>query len=165
MAENPSMLKSLAVKAGMLATTVLLVLWIGWPIPPEPVAPSGVRSVGGEGEQTVIEPEAPPPNPEHTVTALLAVPTAGQSQRTQGKLDLNRATAEQLQRLPGIGPVLAQRVIEQRTTHGPFHTVDDLRDVKGIGKKRMDQLRPLIMVDQVSKAETKRDASLKPKAL
>jgi competence protein ComEA len=98
------------------------------------------------------------------VTTRSAIPTAGQSQRPQGKLDLNRATAEQLQRLPGIGPVLAQRVIEQRTTHGPFHTVDDLRDVKGIGKKRMDQLRPLIMVDQVTKAEIKRDARPKAKA-
>ena len=158
-------LKSLAVKVGMLATTVLLVLWIGWPIQPEPVAPSGVQSVEEESRQTIMQAVTPRPAPERTVTTRSAIPTAGQSQRTQGKLDLNRATAEQLQRLPGIGPVLAQRVVEQRTMHGPFHTVDDLSDVKGIGKKRMDQLRPLIMVDQVSKAETKRDASLKPKAL
>jgi hypothetical protein len=61
--------------------------------------------------------------------------------------------------------VLAQRVIEQRTTHGAFHTVDGLRNVKGIGKKRMDQLRPLIMVDQVTKVETKQDARLKAKTL
>ena len=158
-------LKSLAVKAGMLATTVLLVLWIGWPIQLELVAPPGVRTVEEEGRHTVMQPEAPRPAPQRGVTLRSAIPTAGHSQRTQGKLDLNRATAEQLQLLPGIGPVLAQRVIEQRATHGPFHTVDDLKDVKGIGKKRMDQLRPLIMVEQVTKAETKRDARLKAKAL
>ncbi|MBA2251291.1 MAG: helix-hairpin-helix domain-containing protein [Nitrospirales bacterium] len=158
-------LKSLAIKAGMLATTVLLVLWIGWPIQSEPVPPSAVRSVEGESQHTVMQPEAPRLAPQRTVTMLSAIPTAGQSQRTLGKLDLNRATAEQLQLLPGIGPVLAQRVVEQRTKQGPFHTVDDLRDVKGIGKKRMDQLRPLLMVDQVTKAETKRDARLKAKAL
>ena len=158
-------LKSLAVKAGMLATTVLLVLWIGWPIQLELVAPSGVRTVEEEGRHTGMQLEAPRPAPQRDVTMLSAIPTAGQSQRTQGKLDLNRATAEQLQLLPGIGPVLAQRVIEQRATHGPFHTVDDLKDVKGIGKKRMDQLRPLIMVEQVTKAETTRDARLKAKAL
>jgi competence protein ComEA len=158
------MFKSLATKAGMLAATVLLVLWIGWPIQPEVVAPLAVRSVE-KSEHTVVQPVTSVPAPQRIVTRLSTVPTAGQSQRTQGKLDLNRATAEQLQRLPGIGPVLAQRVIEQRTTHGRFHTVDDLREVKGIGKKRMDQLRPLIMVDQVTKVEARRDPGLKPKAL
>jgi competence protein ComEA len=158
------MFKSLAIKAGMLAATVLLVLWIGWPIQPELVAPLAVPSVE-KGEHTVVQPVTSVPAPQRIVTTLSTVPTAGQSQRTQGKLDLNRATAEQLQRLPGIGPVLAQRVIEQRTTHGRFHTVDDLREVKGIGKKRMDQLRPLIMVDQVTKVEARRDPGLKPKAL
>ena len=158
------MLKSLAIKAGMLSATVLLVVWIGWPIQPELVAPLAVRSVE-KGEHTLVQSVTPVPAPQRIITTPSTVPTAGQSQRTQGKLDLNRATAEQLQRLPGIGPVLAQRVIEQRTTHGRFHTVDDLREVKGIGKKRMDQLRPLIMVDQVTKVETKRDVGLKAKAL
>jgi competence protein ComEA len=60
---------------------------------------------------------------------------------------------------------LARRVIAQRTTHGPFHTVDDLRDVKGIGKKRMDQLRPLVMVNVAAKTELTRKAKLKTKAL
>ena len=164
MAESSSMLKSLAIKAGMLAATVLLVLWIGWPIQPELFAPLAVRSVE-KGEHTVVQSVTSVPAPQRIITTPSTVPTAGQSQRTQGKLDLNRATAEQLQRLPGIGPVLAQRVIEQRMMHGRFHTVDDLREVKGIGKKRMDQLRPLIMVDQVTKVETKRDARLKAKAL
>jgi competence ComEA-like helix-hairpin-helix protein len=55
-----------------------------------------------------------------------------------GKLDINTATAEELQQLPGVGPVLATRIIAAR----PFKTADDLRNVKGIGATRYEQLRP-----------------------
>ena len=68
---------------------------------------------------------------------------------------VDRATAEELLHLPGIGPVLAQRIVDQRTSQGPFQTVDDLSDVKGIGKKRLDQLRPLVMVDMTGQAAKK----------
>lgn len=161
MAESCGMLNSLAIKAGMLATAVLLILWIGWPTPHDPADLVGMQT--GEGE-TAVPPEEPPAAPPATVATTSSIPTGARSQGKQGKLDLNRATAEELQHLPGIGPVLAQRVIEQRTTHGAFHTVDGLRDVKGIGKKRMDQLRPLVMVDVLTKREPKRDAK-KAKAL
>jgi competence protein ComEA len=159
------MIQSLAMKAGMLLATVLLVTWIGWPTPHEPVRVGDVVSAEGETQQAVL------PREEPTIVARTAkrpaspTPTAGRSQEKEGKLDLNRATAEELQGLPGIGPVLAQRVIAQRTTHGPFHTVDDLRDVKGIGKKRMDQLRPLVMVNVAAKTELTGKAKLKTKAL
>ncbi|MEP6887555.1 MAG: helix-hairpin-helix domain-containing protein [Nitrospirales bacterium] len=157
------MMKSFAIKAGMLATTVLLVLWIGWPASHDPAPIAAVMSGEGEHQATVPRdepiPEARPAQPTRST-----IPTVVRSKETQGKLDLNRATAEELQNLPGIGPVLAQRVVERRTTHGPFHVVDDLRDVKGIGKKRMNQLRPLVMVGMVTKAEPKRDAK-KAKAL
>jgi competence protein ComEA len=159
------MIKSLAVKSGMLVTTVLLVLWMGWPAPLDPTMLAGVQTGEGEREETALQREEPHTAPQATVATTSSIPTGARSQGKQGKLDLNRATAEELQHLPGIGPVLAQRVIEQRTTHGAFHTVDGLRNVKGIGKKRMDQLRPLIMVDQVTKVETKQDARLKAKTL
>lgn len=66
--------------------------------------------------------------------------------RVQFPLDLNRATAEQLEALPGIGPVLAQRIVEYRQQVGRFHSVDDLLEVHGIGPKRLERIRPYVVV-------------------
>lgn len=66
--------------------------------------------------------------------------------RPDGKLDLNRATAQDLDALPGIGPVLAQRIVSHRQEHGPFETVGKLRDVTGIGERTFQQLAPLVAV-------------------
>lgn len=64
-----------------------------------------------------------------------------------GQVDINRGSAEELQRLPGIGPVLAERVVRDRRENGKFATVRDMQRVKGIGVKRFAQLEPYIYVD------------------
>jgi len=61
-------------------------------------------------------------------------------------LDVNTATARDLETLPGVGPVLAQRIIAYRQSRGPFHKIDDLLSVHGIGKKKLAHLAPLIRV-------------------
>ena len=61
-------------------------------------------------------------------------------------LDLNSATAVDLEALPGIGPVLAQRIVQHRQSQGPFRKIEDLLAVPGLGKKKLAQLTPLIMV-------------------
>jgi competence protein ComEA len=61
-------------------------------------------------------------------------------------VNLNTATLDQLESLPGIGPALGQRIIDYRTEHGPFASVDDLVDVSGIGEKRLEDIRPLVTV-------------------
>lgn len=63
-----------------------------------------------------------------------------------GKIDLNRATAAELDTLPRIGPALAARIIEWRETNGRFTSVDDLLAVPGIGDKMLEALRPLVRV-------------------
>ena len=63
-----------------------------------------------------------------------------------GRVDLNTATLEQLDQLPGVGPVTAQRILEWRTRNGRFATVDQLREVEGIGERRFGQLRALVRV-------------------
>lgn len=67
-------------------------------------------------------------------------------QQNHHPLDLNQASAGELEALPGIGTVLAQRVIAFRTAAGGFRTVDDLREVKGIGTKKFDRLKTLVTV-------------------
>lgn len=59
-------------------------------------------------------------------------------------MDLNRATAAELERLPGVGPQLAARIVEARAA-GPFHSPDDLRRVQGLGANRLDRLRPFVV--------------------
>jgi competence protein ComEA len=60
------------------------------------------------------------------------------------KVSLAMATVDQLDALPGIGPVTAQKIVDWRASHGPFQSVDDLDDVPGIGPARIEQLRDLV---------------------
>ncbi|MGH3611121.1 MAG: ComEA family DNA-binding protein [Pseudonocardia sp.] len=63
-----------------------------------------------------------------------------------GRVNLNRATAQQLDALPGVGPVTAERILEWRNHNGRFARVDQLREVEGIGERRFGQLRELVTV-------------------
>ncbi|MEU8627891.1 ComEA family DNA-binding protein [Streptomyces sp. NPDC048669] len=63
---------------------------------------------------------------------------------TTGPVSLNSATADQLEALPGVGPVLAQHIIDYRAQHGGFRSVDELREVTGIGDRRFADLQPLV---------------------
>jgi competence protein ComEA len=73
-------------------------------------------------------------------------PAVGGAPTPSTPLDLNSATETQLEALPGIGPSLAQAIVAEREREGGFHTVDDLRRVRGIGDVRFAQLRPLVTV-------------------
>jgi competence protein ComEA len=61
-------------------------------------------------------------------------------------LDLNSATATQLDQLPGVGPVLAQRIVDYRTEHGGFRSVDELRQVSGIGDAKYADIKSLVRI-------------------
>jgi competence protein ComEA len=87
-----------------------------------------------DGELVVIG-ETPPPE------AAGAGPSAA-----GGKVDLNTATLAQLDGLPGIGPALAQRIIDYRTAHDGFRSVDELREVSGIGEAKFSQIKDLVTV-------------------
>ncbi len=65
---------------------------------------------------------------------------------TSGPVDLNTATETQLETLPGIGPSFAAAIIRERERRGGFTSVDQLRDVRGIGEKRFAELKPLVSV-------------------
>jgi competence protein ComEA len=59
-----------------------------------------------------------------------------------GLVDLNRAGVDELEGLPGVGPVLAERIVAHRTEHGPFQAIEDLLSVSGIGERKLESLRP-----------------------
>ncbi|MFD2169189.1 helix-hairpin-helix domain-containing protein [Tumebacillus lipolyticus] len=79
--------------------------------------------------------------------AASAQATQPQPPQQAGKLNLNTATAEQLDTLPGIGSIRAQAIVEHRQTHGRFFQVDDLKQISGISKKLIDGLRDKVYVE------------------
>jgi competence protein ComEA len=83
----------------------------------------------------------PPPG-----VAVATGPAAGGGSPAGGPVNLNTATLADLDGLPGVGPVLAQRIIDARTAQGGFTSVGDLRKVDGIGDARYDQLKDLVTV-------------------
>ncbi|WP_435810101.1 helix-hairpin-helix domain-containing protein [Streptomyces seoulensis] len=89
-----------------------------------------------DGEQIVVGASGAPP-PVGAGVGAVAPAGGGPS----APVSLGTATVEQLDTLPGVGPVLAQRIIDYRTQHGGFRSVDELRQVDGIGDRRFSDLR------------------------
>nr|MBO2472111.1 hypothetical protein [Bacillota bacterium] len=63
------------------------------------------------------------------------------------RININTATVAELQRLPGIGPALAARIVAYREAWGPFRRIEDLLEVPGIGQRRFEQIKDLIKVE------------------
>ena len=87
-------------------------------------------------------------------TALAAKPAAQSSQEGQvvlentiaGTIDINNADVDMLMSLPGIGEKTAQKIGDYRKANGPFKSIDDLLNVKGIGPKVLNKIRPLVKI-------------------
>jgi competence protein ComEA len=79
-------------------------------------------------------------------------------------ININTATKDELVALPGIGPAKAQAIVDYRKAHGPFKTVEDLKDVKGIGAKRFEKLKPDLAVSGPSTIKPAAKADAKPGA-
>ena len=90
-----------------------------------------------DGEQIVI------PGPPDQAGPTIA---GGSAATGDGRVRINQATLVELETLPGVGPVLAQRILDFREDHGPFQTVEDLLDVPGIGEAKLASLREHLVV-------------------
>ena len=143
------MWQSLLLKLGMFAATMGVVFWIGWTLPASFDRTRDLTAISSEdlkadsafssGDATGVS---------SSPIALMSdqLSTAASKRSHKGLLDLNRATEEDFDALPGIGPRLAERILEYRKSAGAFHSLDELRAVKGIGKKTFEQIRPLVTV-------------------
>jgi len=168
------MMQSLLIKLAMLAITLGALLWIAsvTPVtrvmPPQAHQPSMVpvrtasskqmghveavpKSVAVQTDHPAIPLVRPTVKPVEVIERSVGPDTASVDPRQADRgavrqVDLNQATVADLEALPGIGPKLAQRVIAHRDARGPFHSVDDLRHVRGIGRKKFDRLRPHVLV-------------------
>jgi competence protein ComEA len=90
-----------------------------------------------DGEQIVV--------PGRGAAAVAEGGSAAAGSSPSAPLDLNTATLEQLENLPGIGPVTAQKILDYRQQHGAFHAVAELQGVPGIGPAHMAQLKGLVI--------------------
>ncbi len=168
------MMHSLLIKVAMLAVTLGALLWIASVTPvtkvmppqahlpsltpisssssvPLPAVSVPPRGTAGSNGRPAIGSVGSGAKPAEAVERPVVQETAPADPRpvqhvAVRQVDLNQATVADLEALPGIGPKLAARVIEHRDERGPFHSVEDLRQVRGIGRKKFDRLRPHVLV-------------------
>lgn len=113
---------------------------------PAQIQPNGGTANAGQGNaangaaQNGTSQGGTQPQPARTLTP------AGSAQKGSTPVNINTATAEELQTLPRIGPAMAQRIIAWREAHGGFRSVDELDAVPGIGPSMLENLRPLVTV-------------------
>ena len=108
---------------------------------PAQIQPNGGTANAGQGNAANGASQGgTQPQPARTLTP------AGSTQKGSTPVNINTATAEELQTLPRIGPAMAQRIIAWREAHGGFRSVDELDAVPGIGPSMLENLRPLVTV-------------------
>ncbi len=122
---------SLLLKSGILGMGIAVVLWAGWPEP---------SMKNPEHSSSPVR-----PSESHVVQEVHHNPT----DHASALLDLNVSSRMDLETLPGIGPVLADRIVSYRSIHGDFQQVDDLVNVSGIGAKRLRRLLPYVTVESI----------------
>jgi competence protein ComEA len=153
--------QSLLLKLGMFAATMGVVFWIGWTHPTSFDRARDLAAESLEGPKAEItsgSERATTVSPSPVVSVSGQQSTVAAPKRSfKGLLDLNRATNQDFDALPGIGPRLAERIVAYRHSVGTFHSLDELRAVKGIGKKKFERIRPLLTVasDAISIARGK----------
>lgn len=128
------------------AFTLLVLLLLGtahdlWQArqPPVGLPPALIRGAG-----------AAAPGPVAVASGAASAPPAATAAQTLGPVDLNRATLQELDALPGIGPVLAGRIVAERARLGRFRSREDLFAVAGIGPRLFARLAPLVRVGEES---------------
>jgi competence ComEA-like helix-hairpin-helix protein len=111
------------------------------PIPPAPRLRAAPRWAAARPEPPAPTPAVPPPRARAPAAPLAPI-------ADPRPLDLNRASAEEISRLPGVGPSLARRIVEERDRRGRFESADGLRGILGMGPKKLAALREHVTVGE-----------------
>lgn len=109
---------------------------------PAPVA----KPVSVQAPKPIVT-EVPPREQPANVVAITEAPRSADSAAVAGPINVNLATVEQLEALPGIGPGLAAKIVDDRSRNGRFRTLADLDRVPGIGPKLLEKMKPLVAFD------------------
>lgn len=116
----------------------------------------GMAAVLEDSDQIIVPARSPTPQPAVQAPAVVTSPGVATGftsvpkpptsppPEASGPIDINTATVEELDPLPGIGPVIADRIVDYRLEHGPFQTLEELEQVEGISMRMVEKLRPLI---------------------
>jgi len=83
-----------------------------------------------------------------------AVANAGKKKPPVKPVNINTATSEELQQVPGIGPATAQKILQMRKSYGPCKSFDDLLAIRGLGQKRLDKMRRYLTVGKTNSSKT-----------
>lgn len=129
----------------------------GGPLPEADANALNLARVVADGDQVVVPLRPPPaatagsqPTSAASAAGPLAtaepLPTVALAPTTSGPINLNTATAAELETLPGIGPSLAQRIVDYRSQHGAFASIEAVMDVPGIGDSRFEAIKDLITI-------------------
>ena len=147
---------SLLLKSGILGLGIVVVLWAGWPQPQiGNLDHSSVAIVLSEDKriQEVQGESIPAP----VISPIVSFESSSieremsdfQVDRVPLLVDLNGSSRMELETLPGIGMVLADRIVAYRSIHGAFRQIKDLVNVSGIGEKRLSRLEPFVTVQPI----------------
>ncbi len=126
-------------------------------LPPGSIVKDGLAAAGGpapdadldhinlaqplsDGQQVFV------PRRGEALSPAASSTTTVSSNAANGLININTASAQELEALPGIGPALAQSIVGYRNEHGPFQSIEDLKNVPGIGDARFERLKGLITV-------------------
>jgi competence protein ComEA len=118
----------------------------GGALPNVDMTPLNLAARVADGQQILVGVAAPPGATASGPSSGPSPGAAGAAPASGGKLDLNAATLEQLDGLPGVGPVMAKKILDWRTQNGRFGAVEQLREIPGIGDARFGTLRDLVRV-------------------